>query len=93
VIKMGTCLRLKISVENPSPDSLSLVCLPASRKVSWRYCRCNVYSCSTVGISAAAPFVVVGGVALGLGFGAEGIVAGSTAAAMMSAEAAVAVAA
>lgn len=52
-----------------------------------------MYSCSTVGISAAAPFVVVGGVALGLGFGAEGIVAGSTAAAMMSAEAAVAVAA
>jgi hypothetical protein len=45
---------------------------------------------AALALSVAAPFVLLVGGLTGLGFGAEGNVAGSTAAAMMSAEAAVA---
>jgi hypothetical protein len=63
-------------------------CMPSS-KSKGQLTVLGATCAAALALSVAAPFVVMGGVA-GLGFGAEGIVAGSTAAAMMSAEATVA---
>ena len=63
-------------------------CMPSSKSTG-QLAVLGATCTAALALSVAAPFVVMGGVA-GLGFGAEGIVAGSTAAAMMSAEAAVA---
>jgi hypothetical protein len=63
-------------------------CMPSS-KSKGQLAVLGATCTAALALSVAAPFAVMGWVA-GLGFGAEGIVAGSTAAAMMSAEAAVA---